>query len=196
MGEGEHMEADIRKRLFTMDEYHRMAKAGILHERDRVELIEGEILQMSPIGDRHAVCVSRATTLFIRAFGERAVVSPGNPIKLTDRTEPQPDIVVFAPRSDFYAKKRPTTKDILFIVEVSDTTLSYDRKIKLPRYAEAVIREVWIEDLNNGVLQVHRNAGNTYKSLHMLRPDDTVSPLAFPGITFRVEELLSTDYQE
>src|SRR5215831_5479526 len=110
--EGEYMEAEITRRLFTVDEYHQMAKAGILHKNDRVELIDGEIFQMSPIGDRHAVCVSRATTLFIRAFGERAVVSPGNPVKLTDWTEPQPDIVVFAPRSDFYAKKRPTTKDL------------------------------------------------------------------------------------
>jgi Uma2 family endonuclease len=191
------MEAEITKRLFTVEEYHQMAKAGILHERDRVELIDGEIFQMSPIGDRHAVCVSRATTLFIRAFGERAVVSPGNPVKLTDWTEPQPDIVVFAPRSDFYAKKRPTTKDLLFIVEVSDTTLSYDRKIKLPSYAEANIREVWIEDLKNGVLHVHRDpAGSAYEAIRVLRPDDVVSPLVFPYITFRVGELLSTDYEE
>ena len=191
------MEAGITKRLFTLDEYHRMAKARILHECDRVELIDGEIFQMSPIGDRHAVCVSRATTLFITAFGERAVVSPGNPIKLTDRTELQPDIVLFAPRTDFYAKKRPTTRDLLFIVEVSDTSLAYDRKIKLPRYAEAGIAEVWIEDLKNDVLQVHRDpAGNTYKSVQMLRSREIVSAIAFPGIPFRVEELLSTDYEE
>ncbi len=155
------MEVEVKKRLFTVGEYHRMAEAGILHELDHVELIDGEIFQMSPIGDRHAVCVSRTTTLFIRAFGDRAVVSPGNPVRLTDWTEPQPDVVVFKPRSDFYAKKRPTTKDLLFIVEVSDTTLSYDRKIKLPRYAEAGIPELWIEDLKNDVIQVHRDpSGN------------------------------------
>jgi Uma2 family endonuclease len=191
------MEAEVTKRLFTVDEYHRMAEAGILHDCDPVELIDGEILQLSPIGDRHAVCVSRATTLFIRAFGENAVVSPGNPVRLTDWTEPQPDIVVFKPRRDFYAKKRPTTRDLLFIVEVSDTTLSYDRSIKLPRYAEAGIPEVWIEDLKNDVLHLYRNpAGRNYKAVRMLRPNDVVSPFAFPEVTFRVDELLSTDYEE
>ena len=104
---------------------------------------------------------------------------------------------MFAPRSDFYAKKRPATKDLLFIVEVSDATLSYDRKIKLPHYSASDIPEVWIEDLKNGVLQVHRDpAGNSYKAIQMLRPYDVVSPLAFPNITFRVDELLSTDYEE
>src|SRR2546426_1442522 len=127
-GEGEYMETDVTKRLFTVDEYHRMGEAGILHEEDRVELIDGEIIRMSPIGRRHAVCVTRANTFFIRAFADRAVVAPGNPVRLTDWTEPEPDLVVFKPRADFYAKKQPALEDVLLVVEVSDTTLSYDRK--------------------------------------------------------------------
>ena len=135
------METEVRKRLFTVDEYHRMGEAGIIHEDDRVELIDGEIIQMSAIGHRHMVCVNRANTLFIQAFGKRAVVSPQNPVRLSDWTEPQPDVVVFKPRADFYAKKKPVPADVLFTVEVADTTLAYDRNIKLPQYAAAGIPE-------------------------------------------------------
>src|SRR5213083_2285735 len=101
------MGVELTKKLFTVDEYYRMAEAGILGPEDRVELIDGEIIQMSPIGHRHMVCVNRANTLFIQAFGNGAVVSPQNPVRLTDWTEPQPDLVVFKPRADFYAKKEP-----------------------------------------------------------------------------------------
>src|SRR2546425_9197316 len=109
------METEVTKKLFTVDEYHRMGEAGIFHEDDRVELIDGEIIQMSPIGHRHSVCVNRATTLFIQAFGNRAVVGPGNPVRLNDWTEPEPDLIVFKPRADFYAKKRPAIEDVLFL---------------------------------------------------------------------------------
>src|SRR4030095_15037825 len=107
-GEGDRMETEVSKRLFTVEEYHRMGEAGIIHEDDRVELIDGEIIQMSPIGHHHFVSVTRATTFFIQAFGNRAVVSPQNPVRLSDWTEPQPDLVVFKPRADFYAKKKCT----------------------------------------------------------------------------------------
>jgi Uma2 family endonuclease len=196
-GEGGQMEAEVTKRLFTVDEYYRLAEAGILRPRERVELIDGEIIQMSPIGGRHCVCVARANTLFIKAFGDGAVMSAQSPLRLNDWTEPEPDVVVFKGRADFYAKKRPTPKDVLFIVEVSDTTLSYDQKIKLPRYAAAGIPEVWIEDLKNEVLHVYRDlSGKTYKSVQMLHPGDSVSPVAFPDITFQVDELLTTDFEE
>jgi len=195
--EGEDMEAQVTKRLFTVEEYHEMGKAGILHEDDRVELIDGEILQMSAIGHRHMVCVNRATTLFIQAFGNRAVVSTQNPVRLTEWTEPQPDLVVFKPRADFYAKRQPVSDDVLFMVEIADTTLSYDRKIKLPRYAAAGIPEVWIAELKNDILHVHREpSGETYNPALILHPPDSISPLAFPDITFQVGELLSTDCEE
>jgi len=191
---GNRMRTDVTKKLFTVEEYHRMAEAGILHEDDRVELIDGEIIQMSAIGLRHMVCVNRANTLFIEAFGRRSVVSPQNPVQLTDWTEPQPDVVVFKPRADFYARKKPTPEDVLFTVEVADTSLSYDRKVKLPRFAAAGIPEVWIEDLKNNLLLVHRDpSGETYHTVLTLRAADSVSPLAFPDVSFRVDELLSTD---
>ena len=122
------MRTEITKKLFTVDEYHRMGEAGIFGPEERVELIDGEIIQMSAIGHRHMVCVNRATTLFIERFGRRAVVSTQNPVQLSDWTEPQPDLVVFKPRSDFYAAKKPTPADVLFAVEVADTTLRFDRK--------------------------------------------------------------------
>jgi Uma2 family endonuclease len=195
--EGEQMEAELTKRLFTVDEYHRMGRAGILHERERVELIDGEIIQMSPIGRRHYVCVIKANSLFIRAFGDRAVISPQNPLLLNDWTEPEPDVVVLKGRPDFYAKKTPVPNDVLFIVEVSDTTLSYDQTIKLPQYAAAGIPEVWMEDLRNEALHVYREpSGKSYRAVQMLRPGDIVSPLVFIEITFQVDDLLSTDYEE
>jgi Uma2 family endonuclease len=189
------LETEITKKLFTVEEYHRMGEAGILREGDRIELIDGEVIQMSPIGHKHVVCVTRVTTSFIRTFESRAVVGPGSPVRLSKWTEPEPDIVVFKPRADFYAEKRPTAEDIFFIVEVADSSLTYDRKIKLPLYARAGIREVWIEDLAHDLLYVHRNpVGEDYGTILILRSGDSVSPLAFPDIVFRVDELLSTDY--
>jgi Uma2 family endonuclease len=188
------MRTEVTKRLFTVDEYYAMAKAGILHEDDRVELIDGEIIQMTAIGHRHLVCVNRATSLFIQAFGNRAVVSPQNPVRLSDWTEPQPDLVVLIPRADFYAKKKITPEDVLFVVEVADSSLSYDRTIKLPRFAVAGIPEVWLEDLQHDLLHVYRNPKlEAYETEIVLHPADSASPLAFPDATFRVAELLSTD---
>jgi Uma2 family endonuclease len=187
----EPMLTDITKRLFTVDEYYRMADAGILTESDRVELIDGEIIEMSPIGARHANCVLRAGTLFTRTLGEKALVSVQNPLRLTRYTEPQPDIVVLKPRADFYGRTRYRPGDALLVVEVAETTLRYDRNVKLPRYAAAGIAEVWIEDLRNNLLLVYRKpAGNRFKTELTFHRDDFVSPLAFPEAIFRVEDLL------
>ena len=166
IGKGNVMVTEVTRKLFTVEEYYRMAEAGILREQDRVELIDGEIIEMSSIGHRHAVCVIRANTMFIEAFGRRAVVSPQNPLQLSDWTEPQPDLVVCKPRADFYKAKKPTHDDVLFIVEVSDSSFSYDRNVKLPRFAAAGIPEVWIEDLQNDLLLVYRDpAGKSTRRL-------------------------------
>src|SRR5436190_3054902 len=141
----EPMLTDVTKRLFTVDEYYRMADAGILTQFDRVELIDGEIIEMSPIGVRHAECVERATTFFTDSFGRKAIVSVQNPLRLTTYTEPQPDIVVLKRRADFYKLKRRGPEDVLLVVEVADTTLRYDRNVKHPRYAAAGVSEVWID---------------------------------------------------
>src|SRR5215467_5795778 len=151
------MQTEVTKRLFTVDEYYRMADAGIFSPRDRVELIEGEIVEMSPIGLRHAACVNRATELFISTFKRRALVTVQNPLRLDQYNELQPDIVVMKWRDDYYSSKRHTPEDTLFVVEVSDTTLRYDTKIKLPLYAAKGVPEFWIENLKENVLLVCRD---------------------------------------
>src|SRR5437870_5311061 len=140
------MRAEVTKKLFTVDEYYRMLDVGIFTEDDRVELIEGEIIQMSPIGKKHASCVNRATDLFTAAFRGRAIVSVQNPLRLNTYNEPVPDIVVLKFREDYYETQSHTPDDTLFTVEVSDSTLRYDTKIKLPIYARTGVVEVWIEN--------------------------------------------------
>jgi len=190
------MVTEIARKLFTVHEYHKMAQAGILREHDRVELIDGEIIELSPVGHPHWVCVNRATAVFTRSLGERAVVSIQNPVRLSDWTEPQPDAVVFKPRLDFYAGKRPTTEDVLFIVEVADSSLAYDSEVKLPRYARAGIPEVWIEDLRNEVLLVYRDPSeDNYSTFLTLHRGESIAPRAFPDVMIEIEDLLGDPFQ-
>lgn len=185
------MPTEVIKKRFTVDEYYRMAEAGILGPEDRVELIDGQIIQMSPIGTRHAARVSRAMAQFNRALGSRAVVGPGSPVQLSDWTEPEPDVVVFKPKADFYEMQKPTPTDVLLVVEVSDTSLHYDMQVKLPFYAEAGIPEVWIEDVSSDVLHVFREpAGNNYGVTLALKRGDVISPLAFPDIAIAISDLV------
>lgn len=141
---------------FTVDEYYRLAEAGILDEEDRVELLEGEIVMMSPIGGRHAACVTRLTHLLVRAAGEGAVVRVQSPVRLDDRSEPEPDLCLARSRSDFYAAGHPEPGDVLLIVEVADTSIGYDQQVKLPLYARAGIPELWIVDLGRDAVDVYR----------------------------------------
>jgi Uma2 family endonuclease len=185
------MQVETTKKLFTVDEYYRMAEVGILGPTDRVELIDGEIFEMSPIGSRHLGCVNRANRLLGSALGNRVVVSVQNPLQLSNYTEPEPDIVLLKPRSDEYAGKRPLAEDALLVIEVAETTFAFDSKVKLPRYAAASVPEVWIENLMENVLLVHRNpAGNRYTTNLTLRSGESVSPIAFPDLVLAIDELL------
>ena len=182
---------EVRRRRFTRGEYHRMAEAGILHEDDRVELIEGEILQMTPIGRRHAACVAELTRLLVPAVGQRALLWPQNPITLPGETEPQPDIVLLRPRADRYLQDDARPADVLLLVEVADTSQRYDRLVKIPLYARAGVPEVWIVDLAGGVIEVHRRpAGSAYAQVERVGPGSTVSPAAFPDIVLSVDAVL------
>jgi Uma2 family endonuclease len=185
------MLTEVTKKLFTVDEYYRMAETGILGPEERVELIDGEIIEMSPIGNRHAACVDRANRFFIEAFGRKAIVSSQMSLRLNKYTVPQPDLVILKAVPDFYASRPRVAEDVLFLVEVSDTTLRIDRNIKLPRYAAAGVREVWIEDLNSEVLLIHRNpAEKVFGTSLKLNRGESISPLAFPDVTFKVADLL------
>src|SRR5262245_44778735 len=185
------MRIEATKKLFTVDEYYKMADAGILTPEDRVELIDGEIIEMILIGNRHLGCVNGANAAFFAAFRGKAVVSVQNPLRLNNYTEPEPDVVLLKPRQDAYRRKCPVAEDALLVLEVADTTLVYDRNVKVPRYAAAGIPEVWIEDLENDVLLVFRNpAGNIYATGLTLKREDTLAVQAFPDVIFKIDELL------
>lgn len=185
------MEIQTTKKRFSVDEYYRMADAGIIAPQDRVELIDGEIIQMSPIGSRHSGCVNRLIHVFTAAFHEKAVVSPQHPLRLNPFTEPEPDLTLLKFRPDFYSAKTPEAGDALLVVEVSDSSLRYDRDVKLPRYAAAGIREVWIASLEDDLLLVHRELSDgEYRTRLTLGRGDSVQVSAFPGAIFEVRDLL------
>jgi Uma2 family endonuclease len=146
----------MAKRLFTIDEYYRMAEAGILGEKDRVELINGEVLEMSPIGSRHMAYVDRTCAAFMSLLRGKAIVSAASGVELSMYSILQPDIVLLKPRDDYYAAQRRRPADILLVVEVADSSLVYDREVKAALYAIAGIPEFWIEDLQHNALLVYR----------------------------------------
>lgn len=136
------MSVQLLRRSFTVEEYHRMAEAGILREDDRVELLEGEIVEMTPIGSRHAACVDRLNQLGVRGVGPRAIVRVQSPVRLGERSEPQPDLTLLRARPDFYAHAHPGPADVLLIIEVAEASADADRTVKMPLYARAAIPEV------------------------------------------------------
>ncbi len=147
--------AVVQPHLFTVDEYHKMGESGILGEDDRVELIEGELVDMPPIGSPHAGKVNRFNTLLSRAVGNKAVIALQNPVRLGKRSEPQPDIALLRPRDDFYEKSHPLPEDVLLVIEVADTTARYDREVKIPLYAAYGIPEAWLIDLRAKRVEVY-----------------------------------------
>ena len=146
-----------KHRRFTVDDYHRMAQAGIFGEDDRVELIDGEIVEMTPIGSRHAACVGKLTQILVGRCAGRAIVWIQNPVRLSGESEPQPDVALLRPRTDFYASEPPGPPDVLLVIEVADTSLLYDRDFKAARYARGGIPEVWVVDLEGEQVHVFRD---------------------------------------
>ena len=136
-----------------------MGEAGIIGEDERVELIEGEIVQMAPIGARHIGCVININRLFVTRLDDRAVVSPQNPVVIRPRSEPQPDLVLLSPRGISYSRERPMSQDVLLAVEVADTTVRYDRLVKARLYARAGIPEFWLCLATEGAVEIHRGPG-------------------------------------
>lgn len=182
----------LNTRRFTIKEYYQMAEAGILTEGDRVELIEGEVVEMMPIGVRHAGTVNRLASALWGALRDQAVVSVQNPVRITAlNSEPQPDVAVLKTRPDFYTSAHPEPEDVLLLVEVMDTTAGYDRGVKAPLYARAGILEVWLVDLATDTVEVFRHpAGDRYSDARSLRRGDQVTISAFPGVTLTVADIL------
>jgi Uma2 family endonuclease len=182
------------KRLFTVDEYYRMAAAGILGEDDRVELIEGEIVRMSPIGPRHADRVNRLNALFFERFRDVAWLSIQNPVRLSGRSEPEPDVVLLRPereRDHPYSSAHPTPADVLLVVEVADRSARYDLGRKARMYARHGIPELWVLNLRAERLVVLRDpTPRGYATSRILARGESIGPLAFPEIVLTVDDLL------
>ncbi len=186
-----HDEPLVRRRRFTVDEYHRMAEAGVLREDDRVELLEGEVVLMSPIGGRHAACVSRLTHLLVPSVGPHAIVWAQNPVRLDAHSEPQPDVTLLRPREDFYASRTPRPEDVLLAIEVGDSSARFDREVKAPLYARAGVRELWLVDLGAGEVSVCRRPDERgYAEVTVKRRGESLTPEALGVVSLTVNELL------
>jgi Uma2 family endonuclease len=186
------MPTTLRKpRLFTVSEYHAMVRAGVLDENDRVELIRGQIIPMAAIGSRHASCVNHLTELFILRVRPYAIVHIQNPIRLSRHSEPEPDLALLE-RKAVYAARHPGPDEVLLVVEVADTTLDFDRRIKIPLYAEAGLREFWIVNLVDECLEVYRQPGpGGYAEATTLQRGDEVQVQALPEAgALSVDEIL------
>ena len=179
-------------RRFTVDEYRRMADAGVFQPDERVELIDGEIVEMSPIGRRHANCVNNLTRLLITRLGDRAIVSPQNSIQISVRSEPQPDLTVLRRRAVSYKDEDATASDVLLLVEVADTSIAYARSVKLRLYAAAGIPEIWIVDAAGEGIEIYRSPeSGGFREAQRARPGGTVTPIAFPDLTLVVADIFA-----
>ncbi len=185
------MSLQAQRRLFTVAEYHQMAQAGILGEDDRVELIEGEIIAMNPIGSRHAAAVARLTRLLVEGAGGRALVWVQNPVQLDPCSEPRPDVALLRPRPDHYATAHPGPGDTLLIVEVADTSADYDRQVKVPLYARAGVPEVWLVDLDAQTVEIYRRPSpEGFGEREQVGRGGTVAPAGLPGLHLDVDGIL------
>lgn len=192
--EAEQASQEPTPRLFTVDEYYKMAEVGILGPNERVQLIEGIIFQMPAIGPRHAYNVNRLTRMFWMRLGDRGDVRNQSPVRLANRAEPEPDIAVVTAYPDdpkTYESRHPTTEETLLVVEIADSTLTFDLGEKARMYSRRGLRELWVVDLQGHRLVVHREpTPDGYANVRTLSRDETIVPLAFPDITCTVDEIL------
>ncbi|MCB0063947.1 MAG: Uma2 family endonuclease [Caldilineaceae bacterium] len=164
------VEEPTTRRKFTVDEYHKLIDAGVLHEDDRVELIAGEIHTMSPIDAIHAAHVKRLNQLLGNLLDDRLLIGVQDPILLDDLSEPEPDISILRWRDDFYAQAHPSPADVLLLIEVANTSASYDRNVKLPTYAAAGIAEVWIVNIKRDIVEQYTLPdGNEYTNRKIIK---------------------------
>ena len=185
------MGIEISRRLFNVHEYHRMVEAGILSERERVELIRGEILTMSPIGPPHSGTVMRALNGLIPLVGNLAIVGVQGPVCLGDWDEPQPDIYLLRPRDDFYTAQHAGPSDIFLILEIADSSLDYDRTVKVSLYGETGVPEYWVADITNDCVWTYSEIKDRhYQVVRQFRRGNSIIPKLLPGCAIPVDILL------
>jgi Uma2 family endonuclease len=184
---------NLRRHRLTVSDYHKMGETGILRESDRVELIEGEIFDMVPIGPQHAGMVGLLIQTLTPKVTGKAIINAQNPVILDEYSEPQPDILVLRPRQDFYRDTHPTAAGVILLIEICDTTVSTDRSLKMPLYAQHKIPEVWLIDLPNRCVELYRNPKpieRTYQQIEILREGKATST-ELVEVSVDVEELFS-----
>jgi Uma2 family endonuclease len=175
---------------FTVDTYQRLAELGVLREDERVELIDGQVVAMSPIGDRHASCVRRLNRLLSRALVHLAIIDVQNPVVLGEYDVPRPDLALLKARVDAYPR-HPRARDTLLLIEVADSSVPFDRDVKIPLYARAGIPEVWLVDLRVDQIEVYRDPiAGTYASVRSASRGDTLTLLHLSNVTVAADEIL------
>lgn len=183
--------AQPRKFPITVEVYHFMAERGAFAPDERVELLDGEIREMSPIGSLHARCVNLLTEFLNRVFAGRYIVSSQNPIVLDDLSEPQPDIALLRRREDFYKSALPSANEVALVIEVADSSVAFDRYRKFPNYASAGIPEAWLIDLESELVEVHfQPKEDTYGMVKIYRRGEDAASETMPELSIGVDELL------
>ena len=187
------MATGSKPHLFTVADYHRMSEIGLFQDTPRVELIQGQIIDMVAIGSPHFGMVNRLNRLLVPLVGARGLVSVQNPVRLDGGSEPQPDVAVLKPRADDYETGAPGPGDVLLLIEVADTSLDFDRSVKAPLYARSGIAEYWIVNLPERVVEVHREpTGGRYALVRPAGLGDILDLLMLPGLALAATDLLRT----
>lgn len=184
------MQQAVQRKSFSVNEYHKMIETGILGEDDHLELIKGDIINMAAIGCYHAACVDKLNMLFMINLAGKVIVRVQNPIVFEDKSEPEPDISLVKPRTDFYAKKLPGPEDVFLIIEVADTPIGYDRESKIPIYAGAGIQESWLVNLTDICVEVYTEPDKgDYRNIRKYKKGDIIRPVEFPDMKIEVSDI-------
>lgn len=176
---------------FSVDEYYQMIELGLLKDYEKAEIIEGELISKMPIGEKHSAIVERLSEILHDELGKSVSLRNQQPIKFSDYNEPQPDLAILQRRDDFYFYEKPVPKDVLILIEVSDSTLKYDRDTKLALYAEAEIPEVWIINLPNNIIEVHQKPSiGIYQLAQIYKSGEVVKSAILPNLEIEVDKIL------
>jgi Uma2 family endonuclease len=186
------MTVEVKRYRFTVPDYHRMVEVGILDEDTKVELLVGDVVVREPPGPYHAGTVNRLNMLWTSRLGGQGLVQVQNPIELPEvDSEPQPDLALVRPRVDFYTTAHPRAADVLLAIEVADSSVRLDRKVKIPLYARAGIREVWLVDVTRGRVELYRQPSAAgYREVRVAAADELIAPEAFPDLLLSPRDLL------
>jgi Uma2 family endonuclease len=185
------MTLELKRRQFDVGQYHHMIATGVLREGDRIELIEGEILEMAAIGSQHAAQVKRLNRLFSRRLIDEILIAIQNPVELGPRSEPEPDVALLRWRADYYADSHPQPADVYLVIEVADSTVEYDRQVKAPLYARSGIVEYWLIDISAETIEIYRQpTPDGYQQIEIGRRGMAIGVTALPDLTFTVDQLL------